>query len=652
MIGAEIMRDAALLGAACVVAAPADEVPAFARDDAGRRQDWDDLRSRLEAHDVSADAARVRLRDELGIDRTSYCLVMLCCAVECYQEAAAAVSILTEDPRSVLPTPTVVAQLVSAISGDAYAAALSASIAGGSAGRLGLVEVLEHLPGLPHSHHALRLVRLELTTLLEHPGSVGRYRERAIATLTPSPQPGFDDEIVQRAAALLDRHRVLVVRGPRRSGRQLACDIASGSGATVNFVTMDGELLRPSELARVREGLLAVDLHRLDPSVGIPLSFLSGESAPLLVLVGDTADAGGAVAIDVPPIGYPEAVRIWEPIVGEEHAPHLAARYRVGVDEARQAVREARDLDGPAETAGAIDVDAVARRVRAQGARRIGQHVSVVEASTTLADLVVPPGLRSQLDEIVGWQREGWRVRWNMELGRGDTAGTGLTCLFAGKPGTGKTFAANCLAGELGLNLYRIDLSQVVSKYIGDTEKALASVFDEVEAGHGILLFDEADAIFGRRSEVKDAHDRYANIEVGYLLQRLESYEGMAVLTTNLQGNMDGAFVRRLRFIVQFPEPDRDLRLQLWERSLPGNEWRDDDLDLGVLADRFALNGGAIRNIGLAAAHLAATSPSGLVAAAHVLRATQRELQKTGRPSGAAAFGPLGELMSRNGGHG
>jgi SpoVK/Ycf46/Vps4 family AAA+-type ATPase len=236
-----------------------------------------------------------------------------------------------------------------------------------------------------------------------------------------------------------------------------------------------------------------------------------------------------------------------------------------------------------------------------------------------------------------------------MNLGADDPLGNGLTCLMSGKSGVGKTFAARCLAAELGLTLFRLDLSEVVSKYIGDTEKALAQVFDEVEAGHGLLLFDEADALFGRRSEVKDAHDRYANIEVGYLLQRLESYDGIAVLTTNLQGNMDHAFVRRLRFILHFPAPDRELRRQLWERSLPAPEWREEDLELDVLADRFQLNGGSIHNIGLAAAHLAAATRSGRITTAHVVRATQRELLKSGRPADAAAFGPLAELAAGNG---
>jgi SpoVK/Ycf46/Vps4 family AAA+-type ATPase len=331
----------------------------------------------------------------------------------------------------------------------------------------------------------------------------------------------------------------------------------------------------------------------------------------------------------------------------------MASQFRVSVEEARSAIREARDLHEAAadsrDGSGAVALDVVAGRIRAQGARRMGRHVSVIETSARLSDLVVPHDLRLQLEEIVSWQRSRDRVRWSMNLGGADPLGTGLTCLMAGKSGTGKTFAARCLAAELGLNLYRIDLSQVVSKYIGETEKALAQVFDEVEAGHGLLLFDEADALFGRRSEVKDAHDRYANIEVGYLLQRLESYDGIAVLTTNLQGNMDAAFVRRLRFILHFPAPDRDLRRQLWERSLPGSEWRDDDLELDALADRFQLNGGAIHNIGLAAAHLAAATKSGRITLAHVVRATQRELQKTGRPSDAAAFGPFAELISGNG---
>ncbi len=217
----------------------------------------------------------------------------------------------------------------------------------------------------------------------------------------------------------------------------------------------------------------------------------------------------------------------------------------------------------------------------------------------------------------------------------------GLTGLFSGPPGTGKTFAALCLANELGLNLYRIDLSQIVSKYIGETEKSLAKIFEEAEAGHGVLLFDEADALFGKRSEVKDAHDRYANIEVGYLLQRLEAFEGIAILATNMRSNMDAAFVRRLRFLLEFPMPDQAMRQRLWEQALPKPQYRAPDLDLTPFIERFRLSGGSIQNIALAGAHLAAASPKCRITTQHLVRSTYLELEKTGQSRSRGSFGPL-----------
>ena len=657
MIGAALMRAAAVLGAECHVAVPADHVPTADEGWSARPQERAALLGRLRAHEREADPARLRLCDELGLDANAYWLVMLCAAVEMYPEAAAAVSLLAEDPRAQLPTPTVVARLARGIREIPFDEALAAALDGGGARRLGLVEVVEAAPGLPHSQHALRLVGSELASAYGDPSSLGAQRELVVTSVPPAAAPAFDVERVRQAVRLLEHRRVLVVRGSsRRGGRQLACDVAGALGLAANLVTVQEELPRSADLSRMRDGLLVLDLHALTAAPQGPLADLSAALGRLVVLVDETADTGELAAVEAGARGYPEAVRVWEPLVGEELAEAMAGRFRVSVEEARSAIREARDLEeaatGSARRRKAVAPDAVAARIRAQGARRMGRHVSVVETAARLPDLVVPDELRTQLREIVAWHRGSHRVRWSMGLGEADPVGTGLTVLMAGKSGTGKTFAARCLAGELGLNLYRIDLSQVVSKYIGETEKALAQVFDEVEAGHGLLLFDEADALFGRRSEVKDAHDRYANIEVGYLLQRLESYDGIAVLTTNLQGNMDAAFVRRLHFILHFPAPDRELRRMLWERSLPGPQWRDDDLELDVLADRFQLNGGAIHNIGLAAAHLAAATESGRITSAHVVRATQRELQKTGRPFGAAAFGPLAELVSGNGAEG
>jgi SpoVK/Ycf46/Vps4 family AAA+-type ATPase len=207
--------------------------------------------------------------------------------------------------------------------------------------------------------------------------------------------------------------------------------------------------------------------------------------------------------------------------------------------------------------------------------------------------------------------------------------GLGISALFVGASGTGKTMAAEVLANELRLDLYRIDLSQVVSKYIGETEKNLRRVFDAAEEGGAVLLFDEADALFGKRSEVKDSHDRYANIEVSYLLQRMEAYQGLAILTTNLKAALDPAFLRRLRFVVQFPFPDAAQRAEIWRRIFP-QAMPTENLEITKLA-RLNIAGGAIRNIALHAAFLAADRHEP-VAMSHLLRAARNEYDKLEKP--------------------
>ena len=230
-------------------------------------------------------------------------------------------------------------------------------------------------------------------------------------------------------------------------------------------------------------------------------------------------------------------------------------------------------------------------------------------------------------------------------MGAGGTRGIGVTALFAGDSGTGKTMAAEVVAGDLGLDLYVIDLSTVVDKYIGETEKNLDRIFTEADRVNGVLLFDEADALFGKRSEVKDAHDRYANVEVAYLLQRMERFDGLAILTTNLRANLDEAFLRRLDALVDFPMPEEDHRRRLWERHLPPTLPRAGDLDLDFLAARFKLTGGNIRNICVAAAYLAAAEDRP-VAMADLVRATEREYRKLGHLTVEAEFGSYLELVT------
>lgn len=245
-------------------------------------------------------------------------------------------------------------------------------------------------------------------------------------------------------------------------------------------------------------------------------------------------------------------------------------------------------------------------------------------------DLVLPETPLDMLREMVNMVRSRALVLEEWGLGRKLTAGAGVSALFSGPPGTGKTLAAQIMAHQLGIDLYRIDLSTVVSKYIGETEKNLEHIFTDAAQSNAILFFDEADTIFGKRSEVKDAHDRYANLEVGYLLQRMENYSGLAILATNLRANLDDAFTRRLQFIVNFPFPDEEYRFKIWKVLLPESLPRADDLNLNLMAHRFKLAGGSIRNIIVSAAYLAATNGQ-KVTMSYLMHGARREFQKMGR---------------------
>jgi len=220
----------------------------------------------------------------------------------------------------------------------------------------------------------------------------------------------------------------------------------------------------------------------------------------------------------------------------------------------------------------------------------------------------------------------------------------GITALFSGPSGTGKTMAAEVLATELGVDLFRVDLAGVVSKYIGETEKNLDRVFRAAEDANGIIFFDEADALFGKRSEVHDSHDRYANIEISYLLQKMEQFGGIAILATNLRGNLDAAFVRRLAFMVHFPFPDLASRRRIWETIWPDEVPLASEVDFGALAEVFPLSGGNIRNVALAAAFTAAHRGQP-VQVRDLVAAARREYQKIGKTFGAAELGPFASLM-------
>jgi hypothetical protein len=386
---------------------------------------------------------------------------------------------------------------------------------------------------------------------------------------------------------------------------------------------------RETALSR-RAWLLDVD-HATD--VGrTAADFAVRLQAPVAVVgsapVGDTGS--GLTPLDVAPSDARERRTAWRAALGPAAqslggwVDRLAGQFDVGPTGIGAVVDEVGDLLDR-DDAGPLLWEACRRQARPQ----LDDLAQRIEPRAGWADLVLPAGQSRLLREIAVHVRHRLTVLEDWGFAARTARGTGVAALFAGPSGTGKTFAAEVLAADLALDLYRVDLSQVVSKYIGETEKNLRRIFDAAEAGGVVLLFDEADALFGKRSEVKDSHDRYANIEVSYLLQRMETYRGLAVLTTNLRSALDSAFLRRLRFVVQFPFPDAPGRAEIWRRIFPP-ELPTDGLDPMKLA-RLTVAGGTIRNIALSAAFLAADADEP-VRMSHVLLAARTEYAKLERP--------------------
>ncbi len=613
---AEWMREAALL-------AVAHQVQADGAASLDPRAGWPERAA--EWRDLAARAADLPLAPEGWAEAAAV-------AAERFPEAAAAFSILAENPALHLPTPSVFARIAVAALGLDYDLALGAALEAGPGVELSPPPGL----GVPSSQWGLRLSADGLA--------------RSFRRVAPA-----------RGDFVGVQHRPVLVRPARAAARILASDgmvwLRSGSRRMAQQLAADVAALLPAkgyEIVELRPGEpvppadgglpLVLDLFALEAPPRLPVA-VPGRGG-VMVLAPERFDEGRLRAVDVTGFAAEEARAVWDAArVQPATADALCGRFRLTLAELVAARHEAETLealhgDGEAVPSGPPSTARFAQAIRAAGARRMGPFVTNVLSEVTLDDLVATPDMRAQLADAIAWRRADARVWREMGLPRDHGEAHGLALLFSGPPGGGKTFAARCLANALGLNLYRVDLSQVVSKYIGETEKRLAQIFDEAEAGHGVLFFDEADAIFGKRSEVKDAHDRYANIEVGFLLQRLEVFGGVVVLATNLRSNLDPAFTRRMQFIVDFPMPQRDEREALWRRNLPQRDWQEDGLDLGMLAERFRLAGGNIRNAAVAAAHLAAAEGAKL-GQRHLARALVRELEKSGQPRGAEDLGPL-----------
>ena len=506
--------------------------------------------------------------------------------------------------------------------------------------------------------------------------------ESLVRTIEPAGAvPPSHGEIARRVAAACREQVTPLIGlwGPDASGkRALAAAATRELGLSLRALRASDLPQTPAErasLARVWERAavlggwaLLLDLH--DDDDGAPAAGAGPEAA-----AGAFAEAVRAPVL----LAAREPLRgLWRPVLAFD-VPRPSARERLGLwQEALGPAAAALDGAGPSGPSGASgaggasggegalaalathfelggrEIASVVERARAacaphvptaaalwQGCRgvarpRLEDLARRIEARAGWDDLVLPPAEKEALHEIAAQVRERARVYDAWGFGARSTRGLGVSALFAGPSGTGKTMASEVLAGELALDLYHIDLSQVVSKYIGETEKNLRRVFEAAEEGGAILLFDEADALFGRRSEVKDSHDRYANVEVSYLLQRMEAYRGLAILTTNRREALDRAFLRRLRFIVEFPFPGLAERAEIWRRVFPRATPTE-----GLVPEKLArLNvaGGNIQSMALHAAFLAAAEGTP-VRMSHLLRAARRESAKLERPLAATEIG-------------
>ena len=378
-------------------------------------------------------------------------------------------------------------------------------------------------------------------------------------------------------------------------------------------------------------------------------------SAPPVVMVGAATwdprwSLEAPLTVEVPVLGARDRANLLREGLNSAGAPTGAetftAHLSLGPNQVNRAVRAAQA--SALMHGGALTADDLRRGVRAQNSAGLERLARRIEPEVGWDDLVLAPGVRRALKELSARARHRDTVLVDWRMRRGGGRGRGVVALFAGDSGTGKTMSAEVIAADLGLDLYTVNLATVVDKYVGETEKNLERIFTEATGVNAVLFFDEADAIFGKRSEVRDAHDRYANVESAYLLQRLEAFDGLAVLATNLRANIDDAFTRRLDAIIDFPAPTPELRAELWRQCLAPPLPLGPDVDLDFCAESFELTGGNIRSASITAAYMAAETGHP-VTMADVIAAVGQEYRKLGRLVHAREFGDYLPVLAARG---
>lgn len=435
-----------------------------------------------------------------------------------------------------------------------------------------------------------------------------------------------------------DERIAVVVRGPRGSGRQAAAHRLKAALGRPGMVIQVPALVAAERGARTHllgAALVAAQLR--DAVVYLAdadaLYDERGELAPEhlaalrafkgVLIAGSTGKGGHLdlgrpqLIVTMPRTELADRERAWERELAARNGPtqeaaDLAARYVIGAGAISDVVEEAARFAAAARVP--LDRDVLEGAVSRRLSLRLGTYGSVVSRKAKMSELVLPDDVIDTLRDMIAMVRERAQIleRWGYQRHLGISRG--VAGLFSGEPGTGKTMAASVIASELGLELVRIDLSAVVSKYVGETEKNLGKIFDEAQDSHAMLLFDEADSLFGKRTELKTAQDRFANLEVNYILQRMETFDGVSVLTTNAESAIDPALQRRLNFRIRFPEPEVEERAKLWRQLLPPATQLHEAVDFDALAERFDMTGGYIKNAVVRAAVIAARAGRSMIA--------------------------------------
>jgi hypothetical protein len=590
-----------------------------------------------EAQERSAPPMLEALADSFGLSTFERDVVLLCAGVELEARFAALCARASGDERLRAPTFGLALACLAEPHWSALAPAgplrhwrlveleVGESI---TTRRLHVDErVLHHLTGLHYLDERLKQVADPVEPPPELPSSQAVAAARVAHACSGT--YGIPQAAILVTGADADTRRDVASRGAADAGFQVHAAASTDLPAQADDRATVARLWE-RELALSRNALLVEVGDGADgDAVRRLTAFVEAMNATVIVSSNEPVSLGrrASARIDVARPKPAEQRGLWKRLLGEpaESLNGSLDALTAHFDLPRHAIEAA-----SAEASGEAPLEtALWRACRAQSRPRLDDLAQRIDPVAGWDDIVLPATQLEILGEIAAQVRGRSRVYNEWGFARKSTRGLGLSALFEGASGTGKTMAAEVLALELDVDLYSIDLSQVVSKYIGETEKNLRRLFDAAETGAAILLFDEADALFGKRSEVKDSHDRYANIEVSYLLQRMESYRGLAILTTNARDAIDHAFMRRIRFVVSFPFPDEEQRVEIWRRVFPA-ETPTEEIDHHALA-RLSLAGGSIRNIALSAAFFAADKRSP-VRMSHLARAAVRECAKLERP--------------------